>query len=257
MSDDGQLWICTAAGTPGTWVGAGDPRFGVADASTVEVVGGVLREKDAGTTNAKLAPMAARTVKMRHTNSTGAPEDTTMTNLLSDIGEGIIAVDNGGSVANNNTAQSLLGAPPLVIPPGNVNDAYRLRMTGTVLNFTGASFTVTLAFTWGGVSLWTPYAYTITASAGVGWFLDMSWRVGAVAAATAVGIGVNFATSDPAASSALTPPTAANQRVGVIAPSVDTSAAINFTATSQCSVALGTAISACSGAWITRDRKSF
>jgi len=40
-------------------------------------------------TNAKMADMAAKTVKMRHTNSAGPPEDTTMANLWSDLGVAI------------------------------------------------------------------------------------------------------------------------------------------------------------------------
>ncbi len=39
---------------------------------------------DGTVANGDLANMAAKTVKMRHTNSTGAPEDTTMANLLAD-----------------------------------------------------------------------------------------------------------------------------------------------------------------------------
>lgn len=46
--------------------------------------------------NSDLADMAAKTVKMRHTNSTGAPEDTTMANLWTDL-----SGQAGASVAMN------------------------------------------------------------------------------------------------------------------------------------------------------------
>lgn len=54
------------------------------DGSTIEVNADALQLKDAGVTLAKMANLAAKTVIMRHTNSTGVPEATSMANLLAD-----------------------------------------------------------------------------------------------------------------------------------------------------------------------------
>lgn len=56
------------------------------DNATLEVGGGVLREKDGGTTNAKLANMVQRTVKGRQiTAGTGAPVDLTSAELTANL----------------------------------------------------------------------------------------------------------------------------------------------------------------------------
>lgn len=59
---------------------------------------------DGTVANADLANMTAKTVKMRHTNSTGAPEDTTMANLWTDL-----SGQAGASVAMN--SQKFTGLP--------------------------------------------------------------------------------------------------------------------------------------------------
>ncbi len=61
-------------------------KDGVApDASTLEISGSTLRQKDAGTTNAKLANMATKTYKGRTSGTTGVPEDVSAANLATDL----------------------------------------------------------------------------------------------------------------------------------------------------------------------------
>lgn len=60
---------------------------------------------DGTVVNADLANMAAKTVKMRHTNSTGAPEDTSMANLWTDL-----SAQAGAAVSMNSQNVTALAA---------------------------------------------------------------------------------------------------------------------------------------------------
>lgn len=85
--------------------GAAGPAPLVPDNSTLEQSGATIREKDGGTTNAKLANMAANTVKINNTGSPAAPIDGTVAQvntLLGDIlANGTVAFSGNQSMGNN------------------------------------------------------------------------------------------------------------------------------------------------------------
>lgn len=105
---DGHIWVCTVAGTPGTWVDIGAAAAAAAQAyaiqranhtgtqtmSTISDAGALATLSavdsahitDGTIANADLANMTAPTVKGRHTAGTGAPEDVTMAQLAADLG---------------------------------------------------------------------------------------------------------------------------------------------------------------------------
>ncbi len=87
------------------------PQFiGVVETGTVA---------DQAITNAKLADMAAHTIKMRKTNTSGAPEDATLTEAMNLLNANAVAVSGGQMVTFFSPVIDFTAAPASyeIIPP--------------------------------------------------------------------------------------------------------------------------------------------
>lgn len=112
-------------------------NFVVPDGSTLEISGSTIREKDAGTTNAKLANMVQQTIKGRAVAAgTGAPVDLTGTQATAILDDATFTLPGRQTAAekiaqNSMDGRTSTGTNPRVFRPGDY-------MQGNVHDPTGA-----------------------------------------------------------------------------------------------------------------------
>lgn len=103
---------------------AGNLVAGVAvDGATLEVSGAVLREKDGGTTNAKLANMASATFKGQTSGGSGAPQDLTPAQAKTALAISTSDVSGLATIATSGSASDLsTGTVPAARMPALTGD---------------------------------------------------------------------------------------------------------------------------------------